>query len=112
MSRRASEFFYQGATLFGSQAECLIHRSLSNKEESVLSETSAIKEFVQVTESDALAIEQILLSTAAIGTTCDLNLGKREIEESIVICNAERDLSEAELPPLLGASEDHLIDAL
>ena len=112
MSRRASKLFDQGATLFSAQAERLIHRTLSNKEESVLSKPSAVKEFVQVAESDAFAIEQILLPTTAIGATCDLNLREREIEESIVIRNAERDLSEAELSSLLGAGEDHFINAL
>jgi ribose 1,5-bisphosphokinase PhnN len=112
MSRRASKLFDQGATLFSAQAERLIHRTLSNKEESVLSKPSTVKEFVQVAESDAFAIEQILLPTTAIGATCDLNLREGEIEESIVIRNAERNLSKAELPPLLGAGEDHLINTL
>jgi hypothetical protein len=112
MSRRTSELFYQGATLFSAQAERLIHRALPNKEESVLSKPSTIKELVQVTESDALAIEQILLPTTSISATCDLNFCEGEIEESIVIRNAERDLSEAELPPFLGSGEDHLINAL
>jgi hypothetical protein len=112
MSRRASELFYQGATLFSAQAERLIHRTLSNKEESVLSEPSAVKEFVQVAKSDALAIEQVLLTATAIGTTCDLNLREGEVEEAIIIRNAERNFGEAELASLLGAGEDHLINAL
>jgi hypothetical protein len=112
MSCRASELFDQGATLFSAQAERLVHRTLSNKEESVLSEPSTIKEFVQVAQSDALAIEQILLSATAIGATCDLNLREREVEETVIICNAERNFREAELASLLGAGEDHLIDAL
>ena len=66
---------------------------------------STVKKFVQIAQSDALAIEQILLPTTAIGATCDLNLREGEIEESIVIRDAERNLSEAELPPLLGAGD-------
>lgn len=112
MSRCARKLFYQGATLFSAQAERLIHRTLSNKEESVLREPSAIKEFVQVAKSDALAIEQILLPATTIGATCDLNLREGEVKEAIIICNAERNFGEAELPSLLGACEDHLIDAL
>jgi hypothetical protein len=112
VSRRAGKLFYQGATLFSAQAERLIHRALSNEEETVLSESSAIKKFVQVTKSDTLTIEQILLPTTAIGATCDLNLRKGEVEETIIIRNAERNFGEAELPSLLGAREDHLIDAL
>jgi len=112
VSRRAGKLFYQGATLFSAQAERLIHRTLSNKEESILSEPSAVKEFVQVAQSDALAIEQVLLTTTAIGTTCDLNLREGEVEETIIIRNAERNFGEAELASLLGAGEDHLIDAL
>jgi hypothetical protein len=112
VSRRAGKLFYQGATLFSAQAERLVHRALSNEEESVLSEPSAIKKFVQVAKSDALTIEQILLTAAAIGATCDFNLREREVEESVIIRNAERNFGEAELPSLLGAREDHLIDAL
>jgi hypothetical protein len=112
MSRCARKLFYQGATLFSPQAERLIHRTLSNEEEPVLSESSSIKKFVQVAKSDALTIEQILLTATAIGTTCDLNLREGEVEEAIIIRNAERNFGEAELASLLGACEDHLIDAL
>ena len=101
MARGAGELFHQCTTLFSLEAQCLVNGALTDEEETVLGESGAIEQLVEIAKANLLAIEQVLLAAAAIGATGDLDLGKWQIEESVVIGDGERYLGEAEWAALL-----------
>jgi hypothetical protein len=111
MACRPSELFNERATLFGAEAECLVNGALPNEEETVLCKARAIKELVEIAEPDALSVQQVLLPSATISATCNLNLRKGKVKEPIVVGDAERYFGESELATLLRSGKDHLIDA-
>jgi hypothetical protein len=97
----AGELFDKRAALFGLQAQCLVNGTLANEEETVLGKTGAIEQLVEISKANLLAIEQVLLATAAIGATSNFDFGEWKVEEPIVVGDGERNLGEAEGAALL-----------
>ena len=95
MARGAGELFDERAALFGLQAQCLVNGTLANEEETVLGKTGAIEQLVEISKANLLAIEQVLLATAAIGATSNFDFGKWKVKEPIVVGDGERNLGEA-----------------
>jgi hypothetical protein len=101
MARGAGELFHERTTLFGLEAQRLVNGALADEEKAILGESGAIKQLVEIAKADLLAIEQVLLAAATIGATGDLDLGKWQVEESVVVGDRERYLGEAEWAALL-----------
>ena len=101
VARGAGELFDERAALFGLQAQCLVNGTLANEEETVLGKTGAIEQLVEISKANLLAIEQVLLATAAIGATSNFDFGEWKVEEPIVVGDGERNLGEAEGAALL-----------
>lgn len=96
MARGAGELFDERAALFGLQAQCLVNGTLANEEEAVLGKTGAIEQLVEISKANLLAIEQVLLATAAIGATSNFDFGEWKVKEPIVVGDGERNLGETE----------------
>jgi hypothetical protein len=112
MTCRPSELFNECPTLFGAEAQCLVNGALPNEEKTVLCKARAIKELIKVTKPDALSVQQVLLSSASVRATRNLNLREGEIKEAIVVGDAERYLCKSELTALLGAGKDDFVHTL
>jgi hypothetical protein len=101
MTSGSSKLFDECSALLRTEAERLIHGALPNEEKAVLCKARAVEQLIEITEADALSIQQVLLPATSVRATRNFNLREREIEETIVVGDAERYLCKSELTALL-----------
>ena len=101
MTSGSSKLFDECSAFLRTEAERLIHGALPNEEKAVLCKARAIEQLIEITKADALSIQQVLLPATSVRATRNFNLREREIEETIVVGDAERYLCKSELTALL-----------
>jgi hypothetical protein len=112
MTRRSSKLFNERSPLLSAEAERLVNGALANEEEAILCKARAVEQLIKVTQADAFSIQQVLLSSASVRATRNLNLCEGEVKEAIVVGDAERYLCKSELTALLGAGKDDFVHTL
>ncbi len=105
----ASRLLEERAALLGPQREGLVDHALPDEEEGVIGQVGVVEQLDQVTQADALAVQEVLVLARAEEPTAELDLAEIDREQPVAVVDDEADVGHAHGAAIGAAREDEVL---
>ena len=101
----------QRASFLGAERERLVDHALADEQEGILSEVGGVEQVLEVTQPDALPVEQVVVLARAVESPAQFDHRKLDGQESVAVVEDEGDVRHALGAAPLGPGPDDVLAA-